>query len=114
MMIKHDANTGRYKMPFAIFIAAIALVIWLILRVVLWVDVGVTQLNFIQTLKVFGVGLWFDLNALCYFAIPFLLISLFTLNRWRSKVWANKVRWALAFLVTFGLIFGAVSEYIFG
>lgn len=113
MMIKHDANTGRYKMPFAIFIAAIALVIWLILRIVLWVDVGVTQLNFIQTLKVFGVGLWFDLNALCYFAIPFLLISLFTLNRWRSKVWANKVRWTLAFLVTFGLIFGAVSEYIF-
>ncbi|MDP3308878.1 LTA synthase family protein [Methylotenera sp.] len=103
----------RHRTPLAVLVAAIALVIWLILRVVLWVDVGVDQFSILQTLKVFGFGLWFDLNALCYFAIPFLLISLFSLNRWRSKAWVNKARWILTFLVTFGLIFGAVSEYIF-
>ena len=112
MMNVSSSNT-RYKLPLAIVIAAIALAIWLLLRMVLWADVGITQLSFVQTLKIFGVGLWFDLNALCYFTIPFLLISLLTLNRWRSKAWVNKARWGLAFLVTFGLLFGAVSEYIF-
>ena len=106
-------NHPRHKLSFVVFIALVAIVIWLLLRLVLWVDVGITQLTFGQSIKAFGLGLWFDLNALCYFAVPFLLISLILPNKWRSKAWVNKVRWGLAFLVTFGLLFGAVSEYIF-
>ncbi len=104
---------SRFNFSFVSFVAIIALLIWLALRVVLWVDVGVNQLSFIQTIQAFGVGLWFDLNALCYLLVLFLLVSFFVPNIWRSKVWFNKVRWMLAFLVTFALLFGAVSEYIF-
>lgn len=107
------SNSSRYKVPFFIFIAVLALAIWLLLRLVLWVDVGVSQMSLGQAVKAAGVGLWFDLNELCYLLVPFLLLSLFTPNSWRTKPWVNKVRWLLVFLVTFGLLFGAVSEFIF-
>ena len=107
------SQNSRQKFPLVIFIALIALAVWLLLRLVLWVDVGVNQLSIGQALKALAVGLWFDLNALCYLAIPFLLASIVVPNSWRSKAWFNKARWVLAFLVTFALLFGAVSEYIF-
>lgn len=107
------SNTTRYKIPFFTFIAAIALAIWLLLRLVLWVDVGVSQIPFGTALKADGLGLWFDINALCFLLVPFLLASMLIPNNWRGKAWLNNARWILAFLVTFGLLFGAVSEYIF-
>ena len=106
-------QNSRHKLPFVFLITFIAVVIWLILRLVLWIDVGVNQLSFSQAIKALGLGMWFDLNALCYLAIPFLLASIITPNKWRNKTWFNKLRWILAFLVTFTLLFGAVSEYIF-
>lgn len=112
-MIKFSSNTGRNKVPFIIFIAAIALVIWLMLRLELWVDLGIGQISLMQAIQAFGVGLWFDLNALCYLAVPFLLVSLIMPSNWHGKPWMNKARWIVAFFVTFGLLFGAVSEYIF-
>lgn len=107
------ANTKRHKTPLIMLLAAIALAIWLLLRLVLWVDVGVSQMSFSQALKAFGLGFWFDLNTLCYLVVPFLLASLLMPSGWRGKPWVNKARWVLAFFVTFSLIFGAVSEYIF-
>ncbi|MEO7344865.1 MAG: LTA synthase family protein, partial [Methylotenera sp.] len=112
-MAQLASNTTRYKIPFFMFIAAIALAIWLLLRLVLWVDVGVSQIPFGTALKADGLGLWFDVNALCFLLVPFLLGSLLIPNNWRTKAWLNKACWLLAFLVTFGLLFGAVSEYIF-
>lgn len=104
---------SRYKISFTLFISAIALAIWLLLRVVLWLDVGVSQMSFSQALKAFGVGFWFDLNALCYLVVPFLVGSLLLPNSWRTKPWVAKARWILVFMMTFGLIFGVASEYIF-
>jgi phosphoglycerol transferase MdoB-like AlkP superfamily enzyme len=101
------------QVPFFVFIAGIALVIWLMLRLVLWIDVGTSQLSVPQAIESMGMGLWFDLNALCFLLVPFLLASLLSTNRYRSRPWANKLRWLLAFMVTFALLFGAVSEYIF-
>ncbi len=108
-----NSPTSHYKISFTLFISAIALAIWLLLRVVLWLDVGVSQMSFGQALKAFAVGFWFDLNALCYLVVPFLLGSLLLPNSWRTKHWVAKARWILAFMMTFGLIFGVASEYIF-
>lgn len=110
---QNSSQKSRYKISFTLFISAIALVIWLLLRVVLWLDVGVGQMPFGQALKAFAVGFWFDLNALCYLVVPFLLGSLLLPNSWRTKPWVAKARWILAFMMTFGLIFGVASEYIF-
>ncbi len=107
------ASNPRHKTSFFVLIALIALVIWLLLRLVLWLDVGAGQLTLVQTLKVLAVGLWFDINALCFLLVPFLIASMLMPNKLRIKPWLNKARWVLLFFVTFGLIFGAVSEYIF-
>ena len=86
-------NTSRYKIPFFMFIAAIALVIWLVLRLVLWVDVGISQLSLAQAIKAAGVGLRFDVSALCFLLVPFLLLSILIPNSWRGKSWANACYW---------------------
>ncbi len=112
-LVKASSKNTPYKIPFIVFMSAIAIAIWLLLRLILWVDVGVNQLSIVQAFKAFAVGLWFDLNALCYLATPFLLMSLCLPNRWRNKSWMDKLRWTVAFFVTFALVFGAVSEYIF-
>ena len=113
MLAKTSTNNPPYKIPFILFISAIAVAIWLLLRIILWVDVGVNQLSIGQAFKAFGVGFWFDLNALCYLAAPFFLTSLCIPNSWRGKPWMIKARWIVIFFVTFALLFGAVSEYIF-
>ncbi len=110
----HLFNTrARRQVAFSWVMAGIAITIWLMLRIVLWLQVGASQIPPLQTLKAFAVGTWFDVNTLCFLLVPFLLLSLVMPNRWRAKPWANKVRWVLAFFVTFGLLFGAVSEVIF-
>jgi len=111
-MTKLAVNNTR-KAPFFMVMAGIALAIWLLLRLVLWLNVGVSQLSLAQVIESMGVGLWFDLNALCFLVVPFLLASFLMPKQVRGKPWVNKLRWTMAFLVTFGLLFGAVSEYIF-
>ena len=106
-------SRARRQVPFYWVMAGMAITVWLMLRIVLWLEVGTSQIPPLPTLKAFAVGAWFDVNALCFLLVPFLLLSLVMPNRWRAKPWANKARWVLAFFVTFGLLFGAVSELIF-
>ena len=107
-----QANT-RYNLSLIQFIALSALVIWLVLRVVLWIDIGIQQLSFSEAVKVFLVGAWFDLNALVFLSAPFLIIAILVPNKLRTQSWFPALCWVLAWLVLFSLIFGAVSEYIF-
>ena len=101
------------SMPFFALFAIFSLSIWFILRVVLALNVGLSHMNFGEMIGAFAKGLWFDFAALGYLIVPWLLLSAFIPNRWRNKPWVSKVRWVVAFLVTFGLIFSAVSEFIF-
>ena len=111
--MQKSLNPSRIQMPFVIFLGLIALILWLILRLVLWVDVGPTQLTLGQTIKMLSRGLWFDLNTLAYLIVPWLLISLVLPNNWRSKNWLLTLKWGVAYIVTFSLLFGVVSEVIF-
>ena len=87
-MVKIAKNSATHsaprKVPFFLFIAGIALAIWLMLRLVLWVDVGPSQLSLAQAIESMGMGLWFDLNALCFLLVPFLLASLLSTNLYRT------------------------------
>lgn len=85
----------------------------MLLRVILWVQVGVTELTLGQLWQTFALGAWFDLAALAYLVAPFLLLSVVLPKRWINSKWTNGARWILAWLVTFALLFGAVSEFIF-
>lgn len=102
-----------FTIPFPIVIAGIALLIWLLLRLVLSLQVGFSQMAASEMLGVFFKGLTFDVAALAYIVVPWLLFSVATPDAWCNKAWMIKVRWVVAFLVTFALLFGAVSEFIF-
>jgi len=102
-----------YTVPFSLAISGIALAIWLLLRLVLSLQVGFSQMALSEALGVFFNGLWFDIAALAYLIVPWLLVSALIPNTLRGRAWVNKARWVMAFLVMFGLLFGAVSEFIF-
>jgi phosphoglycerol transferase MdoB-like AlkP superfamily enzyme len=103
----------RYTVPFTLLVVGIALSIWLLLRVVLSVQIGFSQFSIKELAGIFINGFWFDLSALAYLMVPWLLISLVIPNALRHKSWVNHIRWGVAGFLTFSLIFGAVSEYIF-
>jgi phosphoglycerol transferase MdoB-like AlkP superfamily enzyme len=102
-----------YTASFPLVISGIALFIWLLLRLVLSLQVGFSQMTLIEVLGATFNGLWFDIAALAYLIVPWLLVSALMPNTMSDKAWMRKARWIMAFLVTFGLLFGAVSEFIF-
>lgn len=112
-MIKRFINYDAYHLSFVSFVAVLILSIWLLLRLVLWVDVGVTQLSFMQFIKTLAMGTWFDLNALAFLIAPLLVITALMPNKWRSKPWLTNLRWVALWFIVFTLIFGAASEVIF-
>ncbi len=112
-MTTRPSKQAHKQIPFFTYLSLTALVIWLLLRVVLWLQLGPAQLSFGQLLQTFALGLWFDLSALAYLVVPFVLISILLPNRWRKPKWVQISRWLLVWLVTFALLFGAVSEFIF-
>lgn len=106
-------KSSRIELPFTVFLALIALSVWLLLRLALWIDVGPTQLSLGQTIKMLSRGLWFDLSTLAYLIVPWLILSIALPNSWRTKRWLNPLKWAIACVITFALLFGVVSEVIF-
>lgn len=100
-------------LPYTWFVTGLALGIWLVLRLVLGFQVGWSQMNLAQISGAFVTGLWFDAAALSYLIVPWLLATAFTPQGWSDKAWLNRLRWTLAFIVMFALVFGAVSEFIF-
>ena len=108
-----NTQTPRFKFPFFVVLSIIAIMIWIVLRFVLWIEVGLIQLSFSETLRVWAYGAWFDISALCFLIVPWLLISTVLPAKLKNKTWVNKLRFITLFLMVFALLFGAVSEYIF-
>ena len=102
-----------YTVSFSLLMAGIALTIWLLLRVVLSMQIGWSQFTMAELVDIFMHGVWFDLSALAYLIVPWLFIGLLMPNHLRKQSWAVAMRWVLIGVLTFFLLFGAVSEYIF-
>lgn len=94
-------------------LAGLALGVWLILRVALSLQVGWGQLQWSELVGVFVLGLWLDVAALAYLLAPVLLFSALMPAKFAKARWFNKARWLTLFIALFGLVFGAVSEFIF-
>ena len=113
MTLFSPSASDRSRIAFTTFLAVIALVFWLALRLVLWLDVGPAQMSALQSASAFGMGIWFDAWTLAYLIVPWLLLSIFMPNRWRASRFSHAIRWITAWAVLYSLLFGAVSEFIF-
>ena len=95
-------------------VALIALAIWLMVRVVLWIEVGgPAELGLAQTATAFAVGAWFDLATLGYILAPLLLAAALMPDRWRAAAPVRRLRWALLAFIVATLLFGAIAELVF-
>ena len=103
----------RRAVPLWMLFAAVALLLWLALRLVLWLDIGPGQLDLRQTLRSFGLGAWFDFNTLAYLLAPWLLASALLPNRLRASRLGATLRWGAAWFVVASLLFGVVAEFVF-
>ncbi|MDH4228158.1 MAG: LTA synthase family protein [Nitrospirota bacterium] len=98
---------------FPVIAVGLALVTWLVLRIVLWLYLGPQQLTPGQTMAAFVRGLWFDSATLAWIVAPWLLVSALAPNRWRTSATAHLLRWGLLWVVVAALLFDAVSEFLF-
>ena len=101
------------KVRLTSYLVCVSLLLWLSLRVTLWIGLDKTQINVIDQLKAFGLGLWFDVWALAYLVLPFLLVSALLSNKFRQSKFILVMRWVVAWVVVAALIFGVAAEYLF-
>lgn len=105
------AVTTRLSLP--VFLVMMALACWLVLRLILWLEVGPEEMTLLESVKVFALGAWFDVWTLAYLVSGFLLVSALLANRVRASRAVHAIRWLLAWVVIAALLFGMVSEYLF-
>ncbi len=106
-------NRRYLQLPFAVVIFVVALLLWLALRVVLWMQVGPSQMQATQSASAFIRGEWFDLATLAYLLVPVLLVSAMLPNAWRVGPMISRLRWIVLAIMIGTLLFGAVAEFVF-
>lgn len=86
----------------------------LLTRLALLVNTAATfEWSFFNLLKVFFIGLVYDLAAASYAIIPLLIYLWLFPSKWYGKKFNKGLLLIYFFVVIFTLIFNAVSEYIF-
>lgn len=107
------SSLSRRVSPFPLVVALLALAIWFGTRLILWLQVGPSNLLWTQSATAFAVGAWFDIATLGYAISPFLLAAAVLPDRWRGSVLVNILRWVVLALIVASLLFGMVSELVF-
>lgn len=71
------------------------------------------DLNPLLLLKIYTVGFFFDCVTFSYFAIPFVLVALLLPDKLFNSSFFRYSTYAVAFAVTYLLLFNVVAEYTF-
>lgn len=111
MYVSHKATP--FTLSYCTLLTALALTVWILLRLVLSVHNGWHQIEFPELFGALILGVWFDIATWFYWLAPVMLVSSLLPSRWLHSPWQNKIRWFLAFLLLFIFLFDAVAEFIF-
>jgi phosphoglycerol transferase MdoB-like AlkP superfamily enzyme len=103
----------RRVLPFLLIAALLALAVWTILRIGLWLFTGPGDIGVAAALHALSRGLWFDLATLAWLAAPLLALSALLPARLRASRFMHGVRWSLLWVMAALLLFGALSEGVF-
>ncbi len=93
--------------------AATTCVVWTLLRVVIWIDVGPHNAGLGNTPVVFLLGLVFDLATLAFVLSPLLLVVAAVPSRLRSKRWYLLLRWTYVWFACAAVLLIAAGEFLF-
>jgi phosphoglycerol transferase MdoB-like AlkP superfamily enzyme len=104
--------TPSRNIPLVALLAGLALALWTLLRLALWVMIDPAQspvyLGALGLLR----GVWFDLAALFIMLAPVLFLAALWPARWNGRHW-QRARWLIVWLSVFGLGFGVIAEIVF-
>lgn len=103
----------RGLLLFIALLVLVALGIFTTTRIVLALYTGMDSVPLSGWPRFLAVGLWFDVAALCYLLVPFLLYEAAFGNRWRPAGWQRWVRYGVFWFVTAALLFNALAELLF-
>jgi phosphoglycerol transferase MdoB-like AlkP superfamily enzyme len=98
---------------FIALLVLVALGIFTSTRIALALYTGTDSVPLSGWPRFLAMGLWFDLAALCFLLVPFLLYEATFGNRWRAAAWQRWARYLVFWLVTAALLFNALSELLF-
>ena len=101
------------QLPFVLVFVGIALALWLLLRLSLWVQVGPAQMVASQSVSAFLRGQWFDLATLAYLLVPILLVAALLPNALLKRPFFSTLRWVMLAIMIGALLFGVVAELVF-
>ncbi len=71
------------------------------------------DLSLLQLMKIFGVGLFYDLLAASYYFIPFTLYLTLVPATLFHTLWHRRFMYGLLFMMSYFIIFNGVSEWFF-
>ncbi|GAB4510727.1 MAG: LTA synthase family protein [Sulfuricaulis sp.] len=98
---------------FIALLVLVALGIFTTTRIVLALYMGMDSVPLSGWPRFLAMGWWFDVAALCYLLVPFLLYEAAFGNRWRPAGWQRWVRYGVFWFVTAALLFNALAELLF-
>ena len=81
--------------------------------VLLGYSISEVDTSFIQLIKIFSVGLFYDFVASSYYFIPYGIYLLVFPQKWFYTSWHKKILVAISFITTYFIIFNGVSEWFF-
>lgn len=103
---------GSYRLPIALF--SVMTLSSLATRIVLLVtSLPNLELSVLLLVKVFAVGLFFDIVAFSYFLIPFAILRIIVPDKLFNSRLSKAVILTFFFLYTFAMLFNGVAEYVF-
>jgi len=106
-------STDKRAVPLTLLAAAATLLLWGLLRVVLWMTTGPAVAGWDNAPRVVAFGLWFDLATLAFTVAPWLLVSALLPDRWRRSRTFVMLGWVVLWVAIALLMFGAVAEITF-
>ena len=108
-----SSTQTRYRSTLPRLVVAMALIIWVALRIVLWLTTGTATLTTIQVASAMMLGMWFDLATLAYLIAPMLLVAAILPDGWRASKAAAMMRHVALILMVAFLLVEAMAEFVF-
>ena len=108
------SNINPNRFSFLLLVIGIFVTISFISRTILLLtDFIEVDIGFISLLKIYGVGLFYDLVASFYYIIPLVIYLIFIPNKLFNMKIHKLIFLAVFFTAMYLLIFNAVSEWFF-
>ena len=103
----------RRSVSLVVVVACVSLIIWVLLRGLLYTITGAANAGFDNVPRVLALGICFDLATLAFTIAPCLLASALIPNRWRRSRVFVALGWVALWAASATLLFGAVAEITF-